>query len=191
MVSVYVIVDFSPASADNGIAALYLQEVYRMSKRTRTIEWEDSQISSRDTKNISGMNYLCAIRDGSIAPPPAASLVGYHIVSVQAGEVVFGLTPSEYHYNPFSTVHGGILSTLLDTAMTAAVMTVMAPGKACSTLELKVNFIRPINSSTGPVTARATLIHTGKQIATVEGRLFDKNEKLYAHATSTCLIITL
>jgi len=167
------------------------QEVYQMSKRTRTIEWEDPRINSRDTKNISGMDYLCALRDGNIAPPPAAKLVGYHIVSVHAGETIFELTPSEYQYNPFSTVHGGILSTLLDATMTAAVMTTLAPGKACSTLELKINFIRPISSRTGPVTARATLIHTGKQVATVEGRLFDKNEKLYAHATSTCMIITL
>ena len=160
-----------------------------MSKHTRTIEWEDPRISSRDTKNISGMDYLCALRDGSIAPPPAANLVGYHILSVHAGEVIFELTPSEVHYNPFSTVHGGILSTLLDTAMTAAVMTTLDPGKACSTLELKVNFIRPVTTKTGTVAAKANLIHTGKQIATVEGRLFDKNEKLYAHATSTCLIM--
>jgi len=162
-----------------------------MSKHTRTIEWADPRISSRNTQKISGLDYLCALRDGDIAPPPAAHLVGYQIVNVDTGQAVFELTPSEYHYNPFSTVHGGMLSTLLDTAMTAAVMTLLAPGKACSTLELKVNFVRPVSSRTGPVTAKANLIHAGKQIATVEGRLFDKNKKLYAHATSTCLIITL
>jgi uncharacterized protein (TIGR00369 family) len=166
------------------------QEIHRMSKRTRTIAWEDPRISTRDTQSISGLDYLCAIRDGGIAPPPAANLVGYHIVSVVAGEVVFELNPSEYHYNPFSTVHGGMLSTLLDTAMTATVMSVLPAGKACSTMELKVNFIRPVTTRTGTVAAKANLIHTGKQIATVEGRLTDKNEKLYAHATSTCMIIT-
>ena len=159
-----------------------------MPKRTRTIQWEDPQISSRDTQNISGLDYLCAIRDGSIAPPPAAHLVGYHIVNVDTGQAVAELNPSEYHYNPFSTVHGGLLSTLLDTAMTAAVMTLLPAGQACSTLELKVNFIRPVSSRTGPVTARANVIHAGKRVATVEGRLFDANEKLYAHATSTYLI---
>ena len=81
-----------------------------------------------------------------------------------------------------------MLSTLLDTAMTAAVMTLLPPGRACSTLELKVNFICPVSSRTGPVTARAQVIHPGKRVATVEGRLFDGNEKLYAHATGTCLI---
>lgn len=170
------------------LTAIMPQEMYRMPKRTRTIQWEDPQISSRDTRNISGLDYLRAIRDGRIAPPPAAGLVGYHIVNVDIGQAVFGLNPSEYHYNPFSTVHGGLLSTLLDTAMTAAVMTVLPAGKACSTLELKVNFIRPVSSRTGPVTAKASILHAGRQVATVEGRLFDGNERLYAHATSTCLI---
>jgi len=152
--------------------------MYRMPKRTRTIQWEDPQISSRDTKNISGLDYLCA-------------LVGYHIVNAVTGQAVFELKPSEYHYNPFSTVHGGMLSTLLDTAMAAAVMTVLPAGKACSTLELKVSFIRPVSSRTGPITAKANLIHAGKQVATAEGRIYDANEKLYAHATSTCLIIQI
>ncbi|MBW2514835.1 MAG: PaaI family thioesterase [Deltaproteobacteria bacterium] len=162
-----------------------------MPERTRTIQWEDPQISSRDTKHVSGLDYLCALRDGSIAPPPAARLVGYHIVSVDAGQVTFELKPSEYHYNPFSTVHGGLLSTLLDTAMTAAVMTLLLPGKACSTLELKVNFIRPVSSRTGAIRSKANILHAGKQVATVKGCILDGNEKLYAHATSTCLIITL
>ena len=160
-----------------------------MTMRTRTIQWEDPRISSRDTQSISGLDYLCAIRDGNIAPPPAAHLVGYHIVNVDTGQAVFELNPSECHYNPFSTVHGGLLSTLLDTAMTAAVMTVLPAGKACSTLELKVNFIRPVSSRTGLIRAKADIIHTGKQIATVQGYIRDTKEKLYAHATSTCLII--
>jgi uncharacterized protein (TIGR00369 family) len=159
-----------------------------MPERTRTIQWEDPQISSRDTQNISGLDYLCAIRDGNIAPPPAAILVGYHIVNVDVGQAVFELNPSEYHYNPFSTVHGGMLSTLLDTAMAAAVMTVLPAGKACSTLELKINFIRPVSTRTGLITAKANIIHAGKRVATAEGRLFDVKEKLYAHAICTCLI---
>jgi uncharacterized protein (TIGR00369 family) len=162
-----------------------------MPKRTRTIQWEDPQIGSRNTPNISGMDYLCAIRDGNIAPPPAASLVGYRIVNVDEGQALFELDPSEYHYNPFSTVHGGMLSTLLDTAMTAAVMTVLPPGKTCSTLEIKVSFIRPVSSRTGLITARGNLIHGGKQVATAEGRILDAKAKLYAHATCTCLILTI
>ena len=162
-----------------------------MPERTRTIQWEDPQISSRDTKHVSGLDYLCALRDGSIAPPPAARLVGYHIVSVDAGQATFELTPSEYHYNPFSTVHGGLLSTLLDTAMTAAVMTLLPAGKACSTLELKVNFIRPVSSRTGAIRSKANILHAGRQVATVKGCILDSDEKLYAHATGTCLILTL
>jgi uncharacterized protein (TIGR00369 family) len=162
-----------------------------MPERTRTIQWEDPRISSRDTKHISGLDYLCAIRDGSIAPPPAARLVGYRIVSVDTGRVISELKPFEYHYNPFSTVHGGLLSTLLDTAMTAAVMTLLPAGKACSTLEFKVNFIRPVSSRTGTIRAKANILHAGKQVATAKGCVLDSDEKLYAHATSTCLIIEI
>lgn len=169
----------------------YIQEVHVMANRSRTIQWEDPKSSSRDKQNISGRDYLCAIRDGSLAPPPAAALVGYHIVSVDTGRTVFGLEPSEYHYNPFSTVHGGMLSTLLDAAMTAAVMTLLPPGKACSTLDLKVSFIRPVSDRTGLVKAEANILHCGKRVATAQGHIHDKHNKLYAHATSTCLIIQI
>ena len=160
-----------------------------MPKRSRTIQWEDPKISSRNTQATSGLDYLSAIKNGDIAPPPAASLIGYRMVDVKVGQAVFELDPAEYHYNPFSTVHGGMLSTLLDTAMTAAVMTVLPAGKVCSTLELKVNFICPVSKKTGLITAMATLIHAGKRIATVESRLVDSKKKLYAHATSTCIIL--
>jgi uncharacterized protein (TIGR00369 family) len=142
----------------------------------------------RNAALISGLDYLKAIKDGKISPPPIAMLVGYHISEVHSGYALFELSPAEYHYNPFSTVHGGILSTLLDTAMTASVLTTLQKGVSCATVEIKVNFVKPVSSKTGILRCEAEPIHMGKRLCTVEGRLKDRNGELYAHGTSTCSI---
>lgn len=156
--------------------------------RKRTIIWEDPKNSARDAASISGLDYLKSIKDGRINPPPIAMLVGYKISEVDNGYAVFELNPEEYHYNPFFTVHGGIISTLLDTTMTASVLSTLQKGISCSTVEIKVNFIRPVTTNTGILRCEARPIHLGKRLATAEGKLKDKNDNLYAHAVSTCLI---
>ncbi len=156
--------------------------------RKRTIIWEDPKNSARDATSISGLDYLKSIKEGVINPPPVAMLVGYKISEVDNGYAVFELNPEEYHYNPFSTVHGGILSTLLDTTMTASVLSTLQKGISCSTVEIKVNFIRPVTSKTEILRCEAKPIHIGKHLATVEGRLKCNNGKLYAHGVSTCSI---
>jgi len=156
--------------------------------RTRTITWQDSKLSARESDAISGYDYLCGVRDGRIAPPPVAKLIGYRIREVEEGSVIFELEPAEYHYNPFATVHGGIATTLLDTTMTASVLSTLSIGFTCSTLEIKVNFIRPITHRSGTVHCKSEIIHRGRQVARVEARIFDRKEKLYAHAMSTCMI---
>ena len=158
-------------------------------KRKRTISWADPAASKRDAMaSISGLDYLKAIRDGRVSPPPAAMLVGYRIKAVENGHSVVELDPAEYHYNPFATVHGGILSTLLDTAMTSAVITTLPQGKTCSTVEIKVNFIRPVTADTGVLRCEARPVHVGRRLATVEGHLRDKAGRLMAHGLSTCSI---
>ena len=134
------------------------------------------------------MDYLKAIKKGKISPPPIANLVGYIISEVDNGYAVFELNPAEYHYNPFATVHGGILSTLLNTTMTASVLSTLPKGISCTTIEIKVNFIKPVTADTGVLRCEARPIHIGKRLATVEGRLKNRNGDLHAHGTSTCSI---
>ena len=158
-------------------------------ERTKTISWGDPQINKRDAvTSISGLDYLRAIKEDRISPPPVANLIGYKIYDVDNGYAAFELNPAEYHYNPFSTVHGGILSTLLDTTMTASVLSTLPKKFSCTTIEIKVNFIRPVTADTGILQCTAKPIHIGKKLATVEGRLIDKNGVLYAHGVSTCSI---
>jgi len=156
--------------------------------RKRTIFWDDPKAGARDAALISGLDYLKAIKDGRINPPPIAMLVGYKISEVDSGYAVFELDPDEYHYNPFGTVHGGIISTILDTAMTTSVLSTLRKGVSCSTVEIKVNFIRPVTTDTGTLRCEARPIHIGKHLATAEGKLKDKKDNLYAHAVSTCFI---
>ncbi|EHQ88631.1 hypothetical protein DesyoDRAFT_1479 [Desulfosporosinus youngiae DSM 17734] len=166
-----------------------LDDSGRDRERKRTIVWDDPQINKRDAVSaISGLDYLRSIRDGKISPPPAAKLIGYQLKDVDYGFAAFELHPGEHHYNPFATVHGGILSTLLDTAMTAAVLTTLPQNITCSTVEIKVNFIKPVTAESKLVRCEAKIIHSGRKLATVEGRIKGGNDELYAHGVSTCLI---
>jgi uncharacterized protein (TIGR00369 family) len=159
-------------------------------ERRQTISWQDPKVSARDIDSISGLDYLKAIQDGRIHPPPVAMLVGYKISAVEAGRTVYELDPHECHYNPFASVHGGIISTLLDTAMTAAVLSTLGKGVGCATAEIKVNFIRPVTTGTGTLRCEARPIHIGKRLATAEGHLKDSRGMLYAHAVCTCSLFT-
>ena len=161
-------------------------------ERTKTISWCDPKINKRDAlSSISGLAYLNAIKEKSISPPPVASLVGYKISEVDNGYAAFELDPAEYHYNPFATVHGGILATLLDTSMTASVLSTLPIGFRCTTVEFKVNFIKPVTSDTGLLKCEARPTHVGKKLATVEGKIKDKNGVLHAHGVGTCSILKL
>jgi uncharacterized protein (TIGR00369 family) len=157
-------------------------------QRVHTVSWENPKKSMRDATSMSGLDYLRSIRDGKTKPPPIAMLVGYRIREVDRGSALFELEPAEYHYNPFATVHGGIASTLLDSAMTAAILSTLSVGLSCATVEFKVNFIRPITGKTGKIQCKAKMIHVGNRIATAEGKIIDNRKQLYAHAVSTLMI---
>ena len=157
--------------------------------RTRVINWEDPTETVQTGKTISGITFLRAMQSGELPPPPFAALLGIWITEVSEGRVVFAAEPSEYHYNPLGTVHGGVIATLLDSALGCAVQSMLPAGTSYTTLELKVNYLRPITTKTGTVYCEGKIIHVGGRIATAEGRLTDAVGKLYAHGTTTCIIL--
>ena len=142
-----------------------------------------------EEKPLSGLAYLQGILAGRFDPPPVAGLVGYRLISVTKGHTRYELPPLEGHTNPFGSVHGGILSTLLDTAMTAAVWSTLGAGKIATTMALNINFIRPATLSGGTLNGEGRAIHVGRRTATAEGRLTDTDGRLCAHGTATCSII--
>jgi uncharacterized protein (TIGR00369 family) len=111
------------------------------------------------------------------------------ITEVSEGRVVFAAEPAEYHYNPLGTVHGGVMATLLDSVLGCAVQSMLPAGTSYTTLELKVNYLRPITTKTGTVYCEGKIIYVGGRVATAEGRLTDAAGKLYAHGTTTCIIL--
>src|SRR5215472_13462637 len=153
--------------------------------RTRTVSWEDPAEAAQRGKRLGGRAYIEAIRSGEIPPPPVAVLLGMRITEVSEGRAVFAFEPAEYHYNPLGTVHGGITATLLDSALGCAVQSVLPPQTGYTTVELKVNYVRPMTVQTGTVYGEGKIIHVGGRIATAEARLTGADGKLYAHATTT------
>jgi uncharacterized protein (TIGR00369 family) len=139
-------------------------------------------------RELSGLELMAAIMAGDVPEPGFATTLGIAPTEFSSGRAAFALDPSPEHLNPLGVVHGGILSTLLDSAMGCAVHTTLEAGETYTTLELDVKFVRPVLAGQGLVTAEATVIHAGRRTATAEGRVVDANGRLYAHATTTCLI---
>ena len=135
-----------------------------------------------------GLSFLKALIAGEFPAPPIAETVGFSLVEVELGRALFTATPAFRHYNPIGVVHGGFAATLLDSCVGCAVHTTLAKGEAYTTLELKINLTRALTDKVGPVFAEGRVIHRGRQVATAEGDLKDGAGKLYAHATTTCMI---
>jgi len=159
-----------------------------VTERTRTIAWEDPMIGARAAEGLSGLEYLRRLRAGELPMPPITALVGFRFGALEEGRVSFEFEPAEHHYNPIGTVHGGIPTTLLDSAMGCALHSTLPRGVGYATVELNVHFVRPIRGDTGPMVCEGRVVHGGRRHATAEARLTDAGGKLYAHATCSCVV---
>jgi len=142
-------------------------------------------------RSMSGLDFLTAIMEGRLPTPPMAETLQFRLVKVAHGAVTFRGQPGPAFYNPIGTVHGGYAATLLDSCMACAVHSTLPVGTGYTTLEIKVNLVRPITEATGPVDAAGTVIHVGRTTATAEGRLVDGQGKLLAHGTTTCAVFSI
>jgi uncharacterized protein (TIGR00369 family) len=142
-------------------------------------------------QQMDGLDFLRAVQDGNAPAAPIGTLLDFHLVEIEPGRVVFAATPDAKVYNPLGTVHGGYVCTLLDSCMGCAVHSTLKAGQGYTSVELKVNFVRPLSASTGEVRAEGKVLSAGRQIATAEGRLLDAKGRLLAHGTTTCLIFPL
>ena len=157
--------------------------------RTLSVTWQDPATLAAARRSVPGIEFLRAIRDGRLPQPLIAVLLDFRLTEVEPGHAVFEVVPGEKHYNPIGVVHGGLAMTLLDSAMGCAVQSQMPAGSGYTTLEAKTNLVRAITASTGKLRAIGKVLHLGKRMATAEGRLEDAAGKLYAHATTTCLVL--
>ena len=145
-------------------------------------------VPAETLKSYDGIGFLKAMIEGAIPQPPMCELLGFRLVEVENGSAAFEGTPGVQHYNPFGVVHGGLAATMLDSALGCAVHSTLPAGDGFTTLELKVNLVRAIGKDTGPLRAEARILHRGRTVATAEADLKDAEGKLYAHATTTCMI---
>ena len=135
-----------------------------------------------------GMQVFEAIFAGELPPAPIGDTLDFVPIHMEPGIAVFQGRPQRRHYNPLGAVHGGWFATLLDSAVGCAVHTTLPAGRGYTTLELKVNMVRPLSDQVPLVRAEGKVIHAGRQVATAEGRIVGPDGKLYAHATTTILI---
>lgn len=157
--------------------------------RSLTVSWDDPEAARNAGRKLTGIDYMREINAGRIAPPPIMKLLGFRFVKVEEGLVVFECEPGEQHYNTIGVVHAGLAMTLLDSAMGCCVHTRLPIDKRYTTLEVKVNLVRSITTQTGTILATGRVIHLGGWTATAEARLEDARGKLYAHGTTTCIIL--
>jgi uncharacterized protein (TIGR00369 family) len=149
--------------------------------RHRTVTWTDPLVGAALARDLSGLEYLRAIADGRAPGAPIASLLGMSVVSVEKGQVSFGLDVGEHLYNPIGSVHGGVFCTLL-------VHSSLERGQAYTTLELKVNLVKALTVNTPNVVATGRVVSAGRRVATASGQITGPDGTLYAHATTTCLV---
>ncbi len=159
--------------------------VEQRAARTKSISWQDPAALAAAGAELSGREFLEAIVDGRLPPPPIARLIGAELVSVGEGEALFRCVPDESTYNPIGIVHGGFLCTLLDSAAGCAVHTLLPVGTGYGSIEIKVSFLSPLHASSGPIEARGRALRVGGRVAFAEAHARDQNGELVGHATTS------
>ncbi len=157
--------------------------------RHRDVTWEDPLVGAALAAGLSGLEFMRGIAEGRIPRPPIAALLGMSIIRVDPGDVAFSLEVGEHLYNPIGSVHGGVFCTLLDSAMGCAVHASLDRGQAYTTLELKVNLVKALTVMTPSVVATGQVVSAGRRVVTATGQITGPDGTLYAHATTTCLVL--
>ena len=141
-----------------------------------------------DLASMDGYEQLMAMREGLVSGPAIAETIGMINFAGERGAMTVELDPELRHYNPLGTVHGGVLSTLLDTAAGCSVHSTLKPGEGYTSLDLTVKFLRPVTVDSGRLRAEGSVLQRGRRTALAQAQIFDGSGKLVAHATSTCMI---
>ncbi len=161
-----------------------------LSTRSRTYTWADPSRTAQAGRGMAGIDFLRAMMDGGLPVAAFQATLEFYLIEVAEGRVVFEGHPGEYLANPLGTVHGGYYAGMLDSALGCAIHSRLPAGHGYTTLEFKLNMVRALPMDGSPIRAIGEVIHPGRKIATSEARLVDVNDKLYAHATCSCLIFS-
>lgn len=138
-----------------------------------------------------GVELLQMMADGDLPGPPIAKLLNFYLAEVEKGKAIFRGTPTLEHYNLAGTVHGGWAATILDSALGCSVQSMLPKGVMFTTVEFKVNLVRPLFDTTGEVVCESNVLHFGRTIATSDATLKNAGGKLLAHGTCTCAVLPM
>jgi uncharacterized protein (TIGR00369 family) len=159
-----------------------------MTEQQRLVTWQSPSLYINQMRQMSGTEYINAVRAGDMPVSPMLKLLDIHGREWHEGYALFTVVPQEFHYNPMGIAHGGLACALLDTAMAVSVMTMLPQGVGYVTLEIKINFTKPMLSESGEMRAEGRAIHVGSKTATAVGRIMDANGVISAHGTTTLLL---
>ncbi|MEO5666207.1 MAG: PaaI family thioesterase [Nocardioides sp.] len=159
--------------------------------RSRTVTWYDPAIGAGEGLAMAGLDYLQAMIDGILPPPPISGLIDMALVAAEAGRVEFTCEPDESAYNPIGSVHGGLVCTLLDSVAGCALHSTLSQGRGYTSVEIKINYLKPVRSTSGQLTAVGTVVKAGSRVAFTEGVVTDASGAVVATATSTLLVFDL
>jgi len=157
--------------------------------RTKSVSWHDPMITAEAATHMSGLEFLRAIRDGMLPPPPIARLLGFQMCEIEVGRAVFECEPDEAAYNPIGVVHGGLVCTLADTVAACAVHTTLEAGVAYTSIDVNVSYLRPVTSESGVLRATGLVTKPGRRVAFSKAEIADAGGRIVATATSSCLVM--
>lgn len=155
---------------------------------SKTVEWWDPIAAAQQGAALAGIDYLRAMMEGELPPPPISRLFGFSLVEVGEGFAHFAGTPDQSAYNPIGMVHGGTICTLLDSAIGCAVQTQLPAGVGYTSIDLTVNYLRPVHAGVR-ISAIGTVVKPGRRVAFGEAKVLDPAGKFLATATGSCLVI--
>jgi len=158
-------------------------------RRERVVDWQAPGPAAKAAAGMSGMEAMCAIRDGLLPEPPMARLIDFRLRVAEPGRIVMELEPHESLENTIGLLHGATAAALLDTAMGCAISTMLPAGQGAVTLDLKLTYLRPLSVRSGTISAEGRLIKLGRQTSYTEGFVRDGAGNLAVHATATFSMI--
>lgn len=162
-----------------------------MTHREKTITWQDPTDALDAMPGLSGIEYLRKMQAGELPGAPIAAHAAMRLAEVGEGTVTFVSEPDESHYNPIGAVHGGLVCTLLDSALGCAAHTTLPAGVGYTSIEIKINYLRPVTKESGPLTVNGRVTKPGRRVAFAEGEVLDKHGKVVATGSSSLLIFPL
>ncbi|MFZ0216116.1 MAG: PaaI family thioesterase [Candidatus Dormiibacterota bacterium] len=159
-------------------------------ERRRTIIWQDPAALAEAAGGRSGLEFVRAMRDGELPPPPIAELMQFTVAEVGPGVAGFRCAPGEWAYNPIGVVHGGLVCTLLDSAIGCAVQTTLEAGFGYTSIDLKVDYLRAVTRDSGPLVATGRVTKPGRRVAFASAEVVDRVGKLVATGSGSCLVMS-